>query len=336
MTYTDTGVAGGTHTYYVRVADSFGNSQTSPGVSITVTGGGGTNTPPTASFTTSVTGRTVNVNGSASSDPNGSISSYSWNWGDNTASGSGVTASHTYTADGTYTVTLTVTDNQGATATTTRSVTVGAPPAATVAEDTFTRTVASGWGTANTGGAWTVNGAGFSTDGSTGVLTLSAGSITRTALLSGVSSAASDLTTSIQLDKRPSASAAWIGATGRRVGSAEYRLKVRIDTSGALQLHLVKVEGSESLLTSSSIAGTYAANAKLNVRLQVAGTSPTTLRAKAWLSTASEPAAWQVTSTDSTASLQAAGSVGVHAYMSGSATNSPWTIRFDDFTVVPA
>jgi hypothetical protein len=64
----------------------------------------------------------------------------------------------------------------------------------------------------------------------------------------------------------------------------------------------------------------------------VEGTTTTTLRLKVWPSTAAEPAAWQVTSTDTTASLQGAGSVGLIAYLSGSATNAPLVARFDDFS----
>ncbi|HJQ93882.1 MAG TPA: S8 family serine peptidase [Candidatus Thermoplasmatota archaeon] len=87
-------------------------------------GGGGTNQPPTASFTAGTTGLAVSTNGGASSDPDGSISSYAWSWGDGSPNGSGVTASHTYAAAGTYTVTLTVADDDGATASATQSVTV--------------------------------------------------------------------------------------------------------------------------------------------------------------------------------------------------------------------
>ena len=89
-------------------------------------GGGGTNNPPTASFTHSETGLTVNVNGSGSSDPNGDALTYSWTFGDG-GTATGVTASRTYAAQGTYTVTLTVNDGRGGTHSTSQSVTV--PPA---------------------------------------------------------------------------------------------------------------------------------------------------------------------------------------------------------------
>jgi subtilisin family serine protease len=112
------------------------NKVTSPGAgspnlllySLLSSGGGGTNTPPTASFTETCTNLSCNFNGSGSSDPGGSIASYAWNFGD-ISTGSGATPNHVYAAAGTYTVELTVTDNGGATGTTSHQVTVTAPPA---------------------------------------------------------------------------------------------------------------------------------------------------------------------------------------------------------------
>jgi serine protease len=86
--------------------------------------GGGANQPPTAAFSSSTSGLTVNVNGSASSDPNGDALTYAWTFGDG-GTATGVTASHTYATAGTYTVGLTVNDGHGGTNATSSSVTVG-------------------------------------------------------------------------------------------------------------------------------------------------------------------------------------------------------------------
>jgi serine protease len=85
-------------------------------------GGGGTNSPPTSSFTYTCSGLTCQFT-DTSTDSDGSISSRSWNFGDGTTS-TATNPSKSYSAGGTYTVTLTVTDNGGATGTSSQSVTV--------------------------------------------------------------------------------------------------------------------------------------------------------------------------------------------------------------------
>jgi len=64
----------------------------------------------------------------------------------------GVSPSRTYGSAGTRTVTLTVTDNNGARGSTTRQVTVSPVNPGVVAADAFNRTIANGWGSADTGG----------------------------------------------------------------------------------------------------------------------------------------------------------------------------------------
>ena len=79
--------------------------------------------------------------------------------------------------------------------------------------------------------------------------------------------------------------------------------------------------------------GTFTVGSVVRVRLQVVGTGTTTLRAKAWYTTSNEPAAWTLTTTDTTASLQAPGAVGIWTYVSGSATNAPVKTYIDNLLV---
>lgn len=80
------------------------------------------NQTPTANFSSSVSGLSVNFTDS-SSDSDGTITNRTWNFGDGTTSTT-TNPSKTYSSAGTYSVVLTVTDNQGASNSVTKSVTV--------------------------------------------------------------------------------------------------------------------------------------------------------------------------------------------------------------------
>jgi PKD repeat protein len=95
----------------------------------------GSNTAPTAGFTWSATGLTVDFT-DASSDPDGTVVEWSWDFGDGGTS-TAQNPSHTYGAAGDYPVTLTATDNEGATSTATQTVSVSASNQAPTAS--FTR-----------------------------------------------------------------------------------------------------------------------------------------------------------------------------------------------------
>jgi hypothetical protein len=71
----------------------------------------------------------------------------------------------------------------------------------------------------------------------------------------------------------------------------------------------------------------------MRLRLQVTGTSPTTIRAKIWEAGTTEPTAWQVEATDSTAGLQQAGHTGISSYIGSGMTSLPLTVSWDDFEV---
>ncbi|MGY1814265.1 PKD domain-containing protein [Blastococcus sp. SYSU D00820] len=325
----------GTYTITLTVTDDGGLTGTTTR-QVTV----GANQAPTASFTTSVTGSTAGVDGSASADADGTIASYSWNWGDNTPAGSGATASHTYGTAGTYTITLTVTDNAGATGSTTRSVTVGAPTGTpAVATDTFGRTVTGGWGTADIGGPWTaaVGATRLSVGNGYGELNLPGAGNNTGAYLGGVSQTSTNVTASFSLTAMPTGTAGtYVYVSGRRTASGdEYRARVRITSTGQVALVLSRItSGTEAFPGGEIIVPglTYTAGATLNVRVQTSGTGTTTVAARVWLSGQAEPAAAQLTRTDTTASLQTAGAVGLAAYRSSSNTVAT-AVRFTAYSV---
>lgn len=340
MSFTDSGLApGSTHSYQVIATDPFGRQATSATATVKVAGTPTGNTPPTASFTATAIGLTVSVNGSASSDPNGTISSYAWNFGDG-QSGSGVSTSHTYAAAGTYTITLTVTDNAGATGSTTRQVSItagGVVQPQVLAQDAFERAVASGFGRADVGGDWSVwgsSGTSLNVSGGRGNITHSNGGSSGTAYLRSVATNDADLWVKLSLDKVTNGGGSYLTIVGRDRGtSGDYRAKVSISASGAVSLQASRVSGGETALGSANPGLTYVPGDELQLRLRVTGQSPTTVSAKIWKVGTAEPAAWQVNAQDSTAALQGTGAIGFSTYLSGSATNLPVTVRYNDLLV---
>jgi PKD repeat protein len=329
--------AGGTYTITLTVIDDGGRTATA---TQPVTVANPTNAAPTAAFTPTTNQRTVSVDGSASADPDGSISSYSWNWGDKTPAGTGPTATHTYGGDGTYTITLTVTDNDGATGVVTHQVTASLPQTTAFVDDIFDRTTTTGWGTATLGGPWTVTGSAKNLSVSPGTGTskqAAAGSLNRVSL-NNVSVTSADVTTAFSLDQIPTGGGAIVAVQGRAAAGQEYQVRIRFLNTGQIKVAITRhdsVANGEWLIGSEVALPTpYTAGTPLNVRLQVYGTSPTTLKAKVWTG-ATEPTAWTVSQSDSTAALQVPGSVGLSTYLSGSATVFPVTLSFTRYTARP-
>ena len=286
---------------------------------------------PVPAFTTTTQARQLAVDASGSTASDGASLNYAWSWGDGSASSSGRTASHDYVADGTYQVRLTVTDSLGGTATLTRAVTVTGPPA--VARDRFDRTVAPGWGTADTGGAWSGT-SNLAVAQGTGNLTLPK-SQTVTTLLP-VSAAPVDSRFTVAVDKVADGGGVHLNHLAHRSSAGDLRLKLRFGATGTVNVGLAEVVGTtETLIANKALTGyTQTAGSALQVRFEAAPQGTTTvLRAKVWPKGQVEPAAWWVTATSDEAGLQAAGQVGFSGYGAGTMTNGPVVISVDDLEV---
>jgi len=325
----------GNYTVSLTVTDDEGDTGTvSQVVSVTAPG----NQQPTAAFdVTDETLLSIEVDGGDSGDADGTITSYEWDWGDDKPNDFGETSSHTYDDPGTYTVRLTVTDDDGATGTTTQQVAVsdGSGP---VVADAFGRTVPSGWGNADLGGAWTSTGTAsrWSVSGGQGRFTMPSAGVGAWNRLNSVSLADVDATLDLSADKAATGGGTYISTAVRRTGNSEYRYNLRISPDGSVRLSVSRfVNGTETTIGAmQTVAGlTYQLGDVLRLRFRASGSGTTTLAASVWKTTGSEPATAQVTRTDTTAGLQGAGALGVYAYLSGSTTNAPVVASFDNLEV---
>jgi PKD repeat protein len=324
-TASHTYAAAGTYSVKLTVTDNAGATGT---VTTSVAVTAPANKPPAAAFTSAAANLALAVDGSTSADSDGTIASWAWDFGDG-ATATGKTAAHTYAAAGTYSVKLTVTDNAGATGAVTRPVAVTATPTA-LARDAFARTTTSGWGSADLGGAWTVAGsaANATVASGTGRLTAAAGVTTGAAL--GISSRDVAFQADVILQKAPAGGASFIGLGTRNVGATRYNTQLYYGTDGSVTLSLVRVVNwAETELASYTLPGTFPAGTSLTVRMESSGSGSTTLGAKAWKTGTSEPSAWQVTATDTTAALQVAGGVYIELYNSSRATSAQ-TLQVDN------
>jgi hypothetical protein len=187
--------------------------------------------------------------------------------------------------------------------------------------DAFNRNVSAGLGAANAGGAWTVGGppASYSVADGVGTLRLVPG-LGLTADLPSNRRTSTDLAATVNTDQVVSGGGFWTTMSGRWVSSGnEYRAKLHVTAADTLGLSLARaVNGIESAITGEvTIPGvTYAVGLPLDVRVEVTGADPTTISARAWVATSSEPTAWTVTATDATDGLQVAGAVGIGGYLS--------------------
>ncbi|MFJ9662860.1 hypothetical protein ACIRPR_33535 [Streptomyces griseoflavus] len=198
--------------------------------------------------------------------------------------------------------------------------------------DTFGRTVAGGWGQADSGQAWTVVGA--AADYSVGAgYAVAAQPTTGVAHLTLLPAPGPDV--DLYLDVASSALATGASLfTGPLVRAVDnnnhYQARIEFTTAGAVLLTLRERVGAvETVLGSHTSDLTHTAGTWYRVRLKTIGSS---LRAKVWLASATEPAAWQITVTDT--SLTAAGSVGTRSYRNTGNTSAGVEMRFDNLRVI--
>lgn len=215
------------------------------------------------------------------------------------------------------------------------TTTVGPITLAPDAQDSFTRTVSNGWGTAPTGGAWSTDGgtvAEYSVNGSNGVHSMSATSTARRTYLT-TTNPAQDIRAAMFINTLPLGNSIFMATVSRATDdNNHYQFRISFDVGGnviaSIRKRVASVE--TALATSATSIFTYSTPGKrVFTRFYVHGN---TLQAKAWLEGTIEPAAWLLTATDS--SFSAAGQVGCRSVLNAGNTNTtPFTVFYDDFSM---
>lgn len=198
--------------------------------------------------------------------------------------------------------------------------------------DTFTRTETDTWGRAELGGTWSNTG-GASTDfdvnGTAGTHTLTTVNVSRWSTLTAPS-ADVDLTTAIATNDIPNGGAQYISLASRRTDDNNlYMARLQFATTSVITLSIRKrVAGVETLLGSITVPNTLAINTFYRLRFQSIGSE---LKAKAWLSTESEPGFWGMEFTDT--DIAAVGTVGLRSLLDPTNTDVNPVISFSDIAV---
>jgi hypothetical protein len=173
-----------------------------------------------------------------------------------------------------------------------------------------------------------------------GVLDLPAAGNNTGAYLGTVSQANADVTTTFTLSSAPTGLGTDVYVTPRRMANGdEMRVRVRVAPDGSVSLlYSRRVGGAETFGNAATIAGlTWTSGTVFNVRVQVTTSTngASTVRARIWASTGTEPTTWQLNQTgENNAALQGPGSVGIAAYR-GSTSTTATQVRVSSFAARP-
>lgn len=200
-----------------------------------------------------------------------------------------------------------------------------------VVNDTFTRVVANGWGSADTGQAWTTAGgvAGdYSVNGTVGLISVTATASDRFVTLD-TGFVDQDVTVELDTNTTPTGGSTQYGATARFTDTANHYIgyaSIAI-TTGAITAVLARRTTSGGLVQLGSVATGLTIATNASVRLQVCGTL---VRLKIWTTSTAEPTSWNISVTDP------AGLTGTRAgtFARRDAGNlTPTVFAFDNFGV---
>jgi hypothetical protein len=198
--------------------------------------------------------------------------------------------------------------------------------------DTFTRTVASGWGFADTGLSWGPP-TGFSTNGSSGQITFSAANQTRTTSTPGVHRDAW-VVWDASLSTVSTGAAHVVGPVIRSDGSGNNYIwpVVEFGVGGTVQWTVRSIQNAvEVIETGVTQPGlTYTAGQTIRCEVQLVGDM---VRARAWDPTGSQPTTWAVSVQLSQLTFGKGQYVSMRAWCVGGNTNTqPTVISIDNLS----
>ncbi|MFJ9037483.1 hypothetical protein ACIRF8_12950 [Streptomyces sp. NPDC102406] len=198
--------------------------------------------------------------------------------------------------------------------------------------DTFTRTVSSGWGTANTGQTWVLAGGSASersTDGTRGVVTIPNASVSTARFQTlGLTLDDCEIRVRVSPGQVSTGNSMLPSVVLRYVDSAtNYRARIHLGTGGAMG---VSVTLGATQLGTAPLPYTYAANDTFEMRARVDGNR---VRARVWPTASTEPTVWHIDQTVTTSPV-ASGAVGVVASGFSGNTNTNPILTFDNFEIV--
>ena len=188
-----------------------------------------------------------------------------------------------------------------------------------IVHDSMARTVSSGFGAADLGGAYSVSSTATThvAEGLATMKPINAGS----AITAVLPARAQD--TGVQVTYRnvtvsPGGLGTYLDVLLRRsANGSAYLAKVRFDPSGYVALSVSRLSGGETFLSREvTIARSVPAGSAVTLWAEVSGTSPVTIHASAAVGS-TRPASWQLSATDkSSGRITAAGSIGLLGYNS--------------------
>jgi hypothetical protein len=206
------------------------------------------------------------------------------------------------------------------------------------ASDEFSRAIGDSWGYATVGGPYSMwpaptGNRSFSVDGYHGRIAPKAGEF-REAMLDSVVQADVDVSFRVKVAELPvDRDELFVVARRNSTDKSEYRLGVRIGSSGSLTARIIRVQKNvyTTLGTANLTAVAAAPDGYFDVRAQVSGAAPTSLKMKIWRDSVPEPGPWSLARTDSTAAMEGPGVLGIRVQLP--ATEPGSLFGFDDLLV---